>query len=568
MRSPYNDDRYYSRGGSSGRSYSSRSGYDSRGSSSNNTPKSYESDTASAKEMGGNWVVRMRGLPWQANERDVSSFFSGLLITPGGIHFLSDSANRPTGEGYVQFQTQYDFEQAIQRHKQYMGKRYIEVFQSSLAELNKCLLRNRDDIKYSRKSYYDSPHAINPPLNGYDRFIIRMRGLPYSVRVADILEFFHGLEVTKEDIFVLVKPNGSSTGEGYVKLRSEELYKSAMKRNNARIGSRYIELFPSSESEFEAVLSQTPYIQESSSSSDRQFDYWEGDARQSLDYRAKSYLNIPPPNGDHLYSQQHAGYYQANVLKMRGLPYSASVIDIQQFFNGMAILPNGIHIIFNHQGKPSGEAFVEFATEKDKMLALKLKKQQLMGTRYIELFQSSIDELNRYKRNESSYGMVPGDIRANPSYFNPMDSAQANPLLRFANDPQVQLLLAKANGNYPMPEVNPHHPMAEHIPEDYSRGYQVNNPSYQPYPDQQLALPENSVIIRGLTADVTVADIQKYFQNYQMIPNSIRVVSNLERTIFEASISFASAAEAQRALRERAIGYIGARVIKLLPPYM
>lgn len=44
---------------------------------------------------------------------------------------------------------------------------------------------------------------------------------------------------------------------------------------------------------------------------------------------------------------------------------------------------HGIHFIYTREGRPSGEAFVEFETEDDINIALK-KDRETMGHRYVE----------------------------------------------------------------------------------------------------------------------------------------------------------------------------------------
>lgn len=46
-------------------------------------------------------------------------------------------------------------------------------------------------------------------------------------------------------------------------------------------------------------------------------------------------------------------------------------------------------------GRPSGVAFVEFSNARDAQHALS-KDRQMMGTRYIEIFPSTVEELKRY----------------------------------------------------------------------------------------------------------------------------------------------------------------------------
>lgn len=101
------------------------------------------------------------------------------------------------------------------------------------------------------------------------------------------------------------------------------------------------------------------------------------------------------------------------VVRIRGLPWSCSVDEVQRFFSGIyallffkrilqhvtqlemiwqciliadcKILNNGsgIHFTYTREGRPSGEAFVEFETEEDLKIAVK-KDRETMGHRYVE----------------------------------------------------------------------------------------------------------------------------------------------------------------------------------------
>jgi RNA recognition motif-containing protein len=53
-----------------------------------------------------------------------------------------------------------------------------------------------------------------------------------------------------------------------------------------------------------------------------------------------------------------------------------------------------VHIVTDY-GRPMGIALVEFATPQEAQVAMS-KDKQMMGTRYIEVFASSRDELQRY----------------------------------------------------------------------------------------------------------------------------------------------------------------------------
>jgi len=70
-----------------------------------------------------------------------------------------------------------------------------------------------------------------------------MRGLPFSAKQRDILQFFSGFDIVEDSVVFTFKSDGRSTGEAYVKFKSSEESKKAMSMNRQSIGSRYIELF-------------------------------------------------------------------------------------------------------------------------------------------------------------------------------------------------------------------------------------------------------------------------------------------------------------------------------------
>lgn len=73
------------------------------------------------------------------------------------------------------------------------------------------------------------------------------------------------------------------------------------------------------------------------------------------------------------------------IAKLRGLPWSATTDDIEKFFRDCKILggKNGIHMTSSREGRPSGEAFVEFDDIDDLENAVQ-KDREHIGNRYIE----------------------------------------------------------------------------------------------------------------------------------------------------------------------------------------
>ncbi|XP_061386569.1 RNA-binding protein fusilli-like, partial [Musca vetustissima] len=89
-----------------------------------------------------------------------------------------------------------------------------------------------------------------------------------------------------------------------------------------------------------------------------------------------------------------------NCIRLRGLPYEALVEHILHFLDDFAkhIIFQGVHMVINAQGQPSGEAFIQMDSEESARLCAQRKHHQFMvfgkKYRYIEVFQCSGDDMN------------------------------------------------------------------------------------------------------------------------------------------------------------------------------
>ncbi|CBI16368.3 unnamed protein product, partial [Vitis vinifera] len=172
--------------------------------------------------------------------------------------------------------------------------------------------------------------------------VVRLRGLPFDCSEADVAEFFHSLDIV--DV-LFVHKNGRFTGEAFCVLGYPLQVEFALQRNRQNMGRRYVEVFRSKRQE-----------------------YYKAIANEVSDTRG-------------------------GVLRLRGLPFSASKEDIMDFFKDFVLSEDSIHMTVNSEGRPTGEAFVEFTNAEDSKAAM-AKDRMTLGSRYIELFPSSLEELD------------------------------------------------------------------------------------------------------------------------------------------------------------------------------
>ncbi|KAM3394432.1 heterogeneous nuclear ribonucleoprotein H2 [Capsicum galapagoense] len=192
-------------------------------------------------------VVRLRGLPFNCTEIDICKFFAGLDIVDT---FLVNKDGRFFGEAFVVFAGHTQVDYALQRDRQNMGRRYMEVFSCKKEDYYQAVAAEVKEGGHNCVKHRSPPpsrpkRSMNKDDIEYTE-ILKLRGLPYSARRTDIGSFFgEEFNITPDKIHIAYRSDGKATGEAYVEFASAEEAKKAMCKDNMKIGFRYIELFPS-----------------------------------------------------------------------------------------------------------------------------------------------------------------------------------------------------------------------------------------------------------------------------------------------------------------------------------
>ena len=68
-------------------------------------------------------------MPYEATAMEVCRFFRDCDIVggPNGIYFCLNDKGLPTGEAFIEMETQSDIEKALEKHKDMMGKRFTPI---------------------------------------------------------------------------------------------------------------------------------------------------------------------------------------------------------------------------------------------------------------------------------------------------------------------------------------------------------------------------------------------------------------------------------------------------------
>lgn len=341
-------------------------------------------------------VVRARGLPWQSSDQDIAKFFRGLNVAKGGVALCLSAQGRRNGEALVRFENKEFRDLALRKHKHHLGQRYIEVYKAN----------GKDFVSIAGGNSTEAQTFLSQHNGDGAQVIIRMRGLPYSCTADQVIDFFKSgesccevLEGEKGILFVH-QADGRATGDAFVLFSSEEDANIALSKHRDLIGTRYIELFKSTTAEVQQVLNRSletqPHLE------------IEANMPGLISHIPTAPVIFPQPivNTDSV----------RDCIRLRGLPFEASVTDILTFLGDYArnIVFQGVHMVYNAQGTPSGEAFIQMDSEAsaDATAANKHKKCIYSGMkkRYIEVLQCSGEDMSLILTN----GAIPA-VHSSPA---------------------------------------------------------------------------------------------------------------------------------------------------------
>lgn len=225
--------------------------------------------------------VRLRGLPFESTKRDIAAFFDGIGICPYGITITMDQDGRPSGDAYVEFVSPGEAEKAIQKNREKIGHRYIEIFKSSKSDVKYVIPSNSQgggggfsQMMGGRPGPYDRPgfqggmnkfgsNNFNQPggfggrtggpmrggpmggpdkvQNGTTGHMIHMRGLPFEATQGDVYQFL--VPIIPVEVRILTDPSGRAKGACEVDFNTHSDAEAAMGKNKQNMGHRYIEMF-------------------------------------------------------------------------------------------------------------------------------------------------------------------------------------------------------------------------------------------------------------------------------------------------------------------------------------
>ena len=346
--------------------------------------------------------VMIRNLPSRVERCDVRAFFKHLRITVNGVYIPYDNKGSCLGVAYIEFETVAEAEEALRRYDNtefMISKHLLDMYPITMAEAKERIDRHKtdftrgnvaprhmerapDDRRHARREdfrdeerhdsrrdehrsgrsyrYDDSreremwhekmreeqkfaanapvPHHPHPnmmkeavvarehvQIANQKYQCVKLNGLPLHADVGLVEGFFFDLSVRPNGIHVVFSPDARCIGEAYVEFTNIDDCTKALQRDNTVIDKR--------------VLRVSPVL--------------EGDM--------VAQLNNHKVNDQYIVSRAtpEAPGQPCDVI-MSNVPFKATMLDVSQFLQGTAFIPESILFEVDQQGNAMGNAKVTF----------------------------------------------------------------------------------------------------------------------------------------------------------------------------------------------------------------
>uniref|UniRef100_H3C2H6 RRM domain-containing protein n=1 Tax=Tetraodon nigroviridis TaxID=99883 RepID=H3C2H6_TETNG len=321
------------------------------------------------------FIVQVKGLPWSCTADDLLKFFSECRIRDGvkGIHLTVNRMGRPSGRAFIEMEHEEDVNKALEKHRQYLGPRYVEVYE----------VTERDAEAIIKKAAEAQA----------DDGVVRLRGLPFTSTEADITRFFSDLDIMENGITIITDYAGRNSGDAFVPFVSPAAAARALPLARALLGGRSDQLWRQN---CRFVTFAPPRCPRLLFTADRSvltgccvpLQIHRSVSPQKQRIRTSGFSQA----GHRGTSSQRSVQSSSSPLPcipLRGLPFPVCGEDLVRFFSPLPV--SKMLIEFGPDGRPSGEADVYFTRHQDAVAAMSRDRQHI-GGRYIELFLNSVPD--------------------------------------------------------------------------------------------------------------------------------------------------------------------------------
>ncbi|KAF3691865.1 RNA-binding protein 12B RNA-binding motif protein 12B [Channa argus] len=361
------------------------------------------------------YCVFLDNLSYAVEKEDIKKLFHYAKLQDDQILHLNGGDGRRTRSAFVLFRSLRDYCDALAQEKRLFFNRWLHIRPISRENMITILESQSVDVS---EQFEERPPSYPSDSCDSEKMCVFVWNLPFDVRKVEIMDFFHGFNITEDKVLLLHDHKGAGVGKALVLFQAEAEAIEALSLNGRRFLGSEVVLKCISRSEMQQLgvdppMGQEPvereplprgerYLDRSSEISCRPGDSGYSDlriprdgnilvtnVRGGCDYEPYEIgAGTPRNRGDVIRggfgtTVQH--FDGPTCVKLVNLPFQIRSEEVYDFCYGYRIIPGSVSLLFDQSGKPKGSATVVFESRQEALSAIKELSGRPVGPRKVQL---------------------------------------------------------------------------------------------------------------------------------------------------------------------------------------
>lgn len=356
--------------------------------------------------------VKLKGLPYSTSAQQIYDFFVGFDVKR--IDFVLEPDGRPSGLAFAEFGSKEEALKALSKNGEYLGERYIRLLHVPRTEmedqvrLGTLAVPGAAARMRSRVVRGPPQQALQPPGRGlmYVPSPMQLAGstAPGRPMVAAPQQY----QATLPDACLWNYSTGPQYAAGPATpvppmqplLAASQQQQELQQQQQQQMSAQHQHQYQPSPMH---LAQQLAGLNLADGSAGAQASTGLPLGGSLMQRQPGQHTRVPhaitlhsPPTGTMLGLPPGAGAVRplaplqaetttSPVVKIRGLPYRSSHVEIVAFFHGYSYIPDSLQIGLDQLGRPSGEAWLTFVNVQEALRAVRDLNRHYLGNRYLEL---------------------------------------------------------------------------------------------------------------------------------------------------------------------------------------
>lgn len=359
------------------------------------------------------FCVLLENLSYAAEKEDIRNLFQDAKLEDDQILHLVSSDGKRTRSSFVLFKSLHDYREALSYEKRLFFNRWVYTRPISREKMIALLESQTLDAEEGVTERPQQQPPSQARSTDSEKCVVFAQNLPFDVRKVEIMDFFHGFDITEDKVILLHDRKGAGVGRALVVFQSEADALRALALNGRRFLGSGVVLKCISRSQMQQVSGESPmqeWTPRKEQYSDRRDDNYHSDDypdyRNPHDGNGLMSKQDGQPNRDWYYESSSAGHrsYQdggsgvnddfgsqmehfdgPTQVQLINLPFQIRTEEIYDFCYGYRLIPGSVSLQYEQSGKPTGSATAAFESRREAMIAMAELSGRPIGPRKVQL---------------------------------------------------------------------------------------------------------------------------------------------------------------------------------------